>query len=148
MAIAGPCLSTMENPCSGITTSPESPTLLHTQNTRKGHTGRLVSLASHRLGQDVLINRHGQPHCSTWTEQSRMSSLPLSPCGLAIGRSLAAMHVPFPELTNLWLSASGETQPIPDSFLDGSAPRLRYFHLDGIPFPGLPNLLLYATHLV
>ena len=62
---------------------------------------------------------------------------------------LAAMHVPFPELTRLVLSSNGETMPvIPDSFLDGFARRLRYFQLDGIPFPGLPKLLLSATHLV
>jgi hypothetical protein len=63
---------------------------------------------------------------------------------------LAAMQVPFPELTKLWLSSScDETMPvIPDSFLGGSAPRLRVFHLYGIPFPGLPKLLLSATHLV
>jgi F-box-like len=68
--------------------------------------------------------------------------------GWQLEEVLAAMQVPFPELTNLWLSASGETQPvIPDSFLDGSAQRLRYFHLDGIPFPGLPKLLFSANHL-
>jgi hypothetical protein len=39
-------------------------------------------------------------------------------------------------------------QVIPDSFLGGSAPRLRHFLLDRIPFPGLPNLLLSANHLV
>ena len=37
---------------------------------------------------------------------------------------------------------------IPDSFLGGSAPRLRYLNFTGIPFPGLPKLLLSATHLV
>jgi hypothetical protein len=62
---------------------------------------------------------------------------------------LAAMQVPFPELTDLRLFSNVETVPvIPDSFLDGSAPRLQYFELTGIPFPGLPNLLLSATHLV
>ncbi len=64
---------------------------------------------------------------------------------------LAAMQVPFPELTELLLHLDGETLPvipIPDSFLNGSAPRLRIFHLDGFPFPGLPKLLLSATHLV
>ena len=62
---------------------------------------------------------------------------------------LAAMQVPFPELTELWLGSEGGTQlVIPDSFLGGSVPRLRYFTLDGIPFPGLPKLLLSATHLV
>jgi hypothetical protein len=62
---------------------------------------------------------------------------------------LAAMRVPFPELTYLELSLNGETMSdIPDSFLDGSAPRLQYFRLHGIPFPGLPKLLLSLTHLV
>ena len=37
---------------------------------------------------------------------------------------------------------------IPDLFLGGSVPHLRLFELDGIPFPGLPNLLLSASHLV
>src|SRR6266849_3941382 len=63
----------------------------------------------------------------------------------------AAMQVPFPELTELKLHLDGKTLPvipIPDSFLGGSAPRLRFFELDGIPFPGLPNLLLSANHLV
>ena len=62
---------------------------------------------------------------------------------------LAAMQVSFPELTDLQLVSNDETPPvIPDSFLDGSAPRLCYFSLSGIPFPGLPKLLLNATHLV
>ena len=62
---------------------------------------------------------------------------------------LGAMQVPFPELTELQLSSYGETVPvIPDSFLGGSAPRLRCFDLFGISFPGLPNLILSATHLV
>jgi hypothetical protein len=63
---------------------------------------------------------------------------------------LAAMQVPFPELTNLdlELSSNGQATPvIPDSFLGGSAPRLRHFHLFGVPFPGMPKLLLSATQL-
>jgi hypothetical protein len=61
---------------------------------------------------------------------------------------LAVMQVPFPELTDLQLSSHDETLPvIPDSFLGGSAPRLQHFELNGIPFPGLPKLLLSATHL-
>ena len=79
-----------------------------------------------------------------------MSSHPLESCKLAIGRSLNRdAQVPFPELTYLQLSSFDETPPvIPDSFLGGSAPRLRDFNLDGIPFPGFPSLLLSATHLV
>jgi len=62
---------------------------------------------------------------------------------------LAAMQVPFPELTRLKLISYGEIPPVvPDSFLGGSAPRLQHFQLDGLPFPRLPNLLLSATHLV
>jgi hypothetical protein len=62
---------------------------------------------------------------------------------------VAAMEVPFPELTYLRLYSNRETMPvIPDSFLDGSAPCLRSFSSQGIPFSGLPNLLLSATHLV
>jgi hypothetical protein len=62
---------------------------------------------------------------------------------------LAPMQVPFPELTVMQLGSHDKTLPfIPDSFLDGSAPRLEYFGLSGIPFPGLPKLLLSANHLV
>jgi hypothetical protein len=62
---------------------------------------------------------------------------------------LAAMQVPFPELTRLVLSLEdGTVSVLPDSFLGGSAPRLEYFWLDRIPFPGLPKLLSSATHLV
>jgi F-box-like len=69
--------------------------------------------------------------------------------GRQLEEVLAPMQVPFPELTDLQLWTHDKTPPvIPDSFLDGSAPRLRIFRLDGIPFPGLPKLLLSATHLV
>jgi hypothetical protein len=63
----------------------------------------------------------------------------------------ATMQVPFPELTELRLYSDGKSpRPpvIPDSFLGGSAPRLLHIDLDAIPFPGLPDLLLSATHLV
>ena len=65
---------------------------------------------------------------------------------------LAAMQVPFPELTylnlNLWLNTSDDTVPVlTDSFLGGSAPRLQTLCLVHIPFLGLPKLLLSATHL-
>jgi hypothetical protein len=69
--------------------------------------------------------------------------------GWQLEEVLAQMQVPFPELTHLWLWSDDETVPvIPDSFLDGSAPRLRSVYLNGVPFPGLPKLLLSATHLV
>jgi F-box-like len=61
-----------------------------------------------------------------------------------------AMQVPFPELDSLYLSYGGVsfTPVLPDSFLGGSAPHLRFLALTWISFPGLPKLLLSATHLV
>jgi hypothetical protein len=62
---------------------------------------------------------------------------------------LAAMQQPFPELTHLSLYSGHETVPVvPDSFLGGSTPLLKFLQLKGIPFPGLPKRLLSATHLV
>jgi hypothetical protein len=63
---------------------------------------------------------------------------------------LVAMKQPIPTLTRMWLRPKpGETSPVvPASFLGGSAPRLRNLWLNYIPFPGLPKLLLSATHLV
>jgi hypothetical protein len=62
---------------------------------------------------------------------------------------LAAMQEPFPELRTLHLLSFDKMVPVlPNSFLGGSVPRLQILRLYGIPFPGLPNLLLSATHLV
>ena len=60
-----------------------------------------------------------------------------------------AMQVPFPKLAALLLAHddSSSVPVLPDSFLGGSAPRLRSLILDSIPFPGIPKLLLSATHL-
>ena len=66
-----------------------------------------------------------------------------------------AMEVPFPELTYLNVSkismntSTSESPPVvSDSFLGGSAPRLKTLILHHFPYPGLPTLLLSATHLV
>ncbi len=94
-----------------------------------------------RLGPDNIVAALGQ--------SNRVCQVNLS--GLAdrqLETILAAMQVPFPELTELALSSYDVEQPvIPDSFLGGSSPRLRTFDLEGIPFPGLPKLLSSATHL-
>jgi hypothetical protein len=66
---------------------------------------------------------------------------------LHLGKLSAAMQLPFPELTFLRLRSHGEVV-LPDSFLGGSAPCLQVLWLEGIPFPGLPKLLLSATHLL
>ena len=65
--------------------------------------------------------------------------------------ALAAMQVPFPVLTRMEICRKddGTTPPVVlDSFMDRSAPRLRYLDLTRVPFPGLPRLLSSATNLV
>ena len=61
-----------------------------------------------------------------------------------------SMQVLFPELVFLSLSfdSSSHVPALPDIFLGGSAPHLRYLSLTSIPFPGLQNLLLSTAHLV
>jgi hypothetical protein len=80
----------------------------------------------------------------------RVRSIVLTNVPSSAGEALAAaMQVPFPELTFLWLwSDDRSTSVLPDSFLGGSAPRLRTLWLAGISFPALPNLLLSASDLV
>ena len=69
-----------------------------------------------------------------------------------IERLWTAMQVPLPELTRLYLSFQDLMYEswlvLPDSFLGGSAPRLRFLALTSIQFPGLLKLLSSATHLV
>ena len=70
---------------------------------------------------------------------------------LQSGKTMVAMQEPFPELTDLVLKSNSIPEKVlslPDLFLSGSAPRLRNLLLLGVPFPGLPKLLLTATHLV
>jgi len=66
-----------------------------------------------------------------------------------MNKFLEAMRQPFPALAHLAFHYRGETVPVvPASFLGGCAPQLQTLDLYRIPFPGLPNLLLSATHLV
>ena len=58
----------------------------------------------------------------------------------------AVMQDPFPVLEDL--SLWSYCHVVPDSFLGGSAPRLRRLFLHDVLFPALPNLLLSATNLV
>ena len=82
----------------------------------------------------------------------RISEVLLSPIpSLDFQKVLVAMQKTFPAMTRLELTLFGrdETKPVfPASFLGGAAPRLRTLILGSVPFPGLLNLLLAATHLV
>jgi len=83
-------------------------------------------------------------------QRDRVCKIDLSPAPISLLRRLRAIKEPFPVLTDLGLfpTRSAKAPVLPDSFLGGSAPRLRSLHLDGIPFPGLPKLLLSTTELV
>jgi hypothetical protein len=100
----------------------------------------IVSGCTYVLGTDNVITVLGQ--------SNRVCRVHLLGFDQQSEEVFTAMQVPFPELTDLRLSSLFTTSVIPDSFLDGSAPRLRFFTLDSIPFPGLPKLLSSATHLV
>ena len=64
-------------------------------------------------------------------------------------KMVAVTQEPFPILTHLWLTSKDRDAPVlPETFLGGSAPRLRFAHFEGIPFPAFPTLLLSATDLV
>jgi len=61
----------------------------------------------------------------------------------------AVMQKKFPELTDLYLLMKDDPVSIlPDTFLGGSAPRLRRLSLENIPFPAAQKLLLSANDLV
>jgi hypothetical protein len=95
----------------------------------------------------------------TWDDGNIIAALELNDriCELVIfdipssetEKALATLQRPFPALASLELAFYLQTSPVfPASFLGGSAPGLRLLSLDHIPFLGLPNLLLTATHLV
>jgi len=79
----------------------------------------------------------------------RIYAIHLRVPGPILKEVVATMQQPCPELTRLDLWPGGKNPPfIPASFLGGSAPRLQHVRLCHVRFPGLPNLLLSATHLV
>jgi len=83
-------------------------------------------------------------------QRDRVCKIDLSPAPISLLRRVRAIRGPFPALTDLGLrpTKSAKAPELPDSFLGGSAPRLRSLHLNGIPFPGLLKLLLSTTELV
>ena len=73
------------------------------------------------------------------------------PDSLSLLDEFAAMDESFPALTSLdlYCSVNDINVPVlPDSFLGGSAPRLRSLVLIGIPYPSIGKLLSSTTNLV
>jgi hypothetical protein len=62
-------------------------------------------------------------------------------------RITTVMEEPFPALTSLFLYSINGALPVPNTFLNGSAPSLQRLYLLEISFPSLPRLLLSASHL-
>jgi hypothetical protein len=75
-----------------------------------------------------------------------LTNLPL----LVLDRLVAAMQESFPALTRLEIQPMNDESPLvlQDSFLGGSAPRLRSLRLCGVRFSALPKLLLSANELI
>ncbi|KAH9174789.1 hypothetical protein EDB89DRAFT_2241552 [Lactarius sanguifluus] len=79
----------------------------------------------------------------------RVSYLWLIVTGSQLEKMAMVMQEPFPVLESLYIRSGGGNAPVlPAKFLGGSAPRLQYIDLYGIPFPTLPTLLLSAGDLV
>ncbi|KAH9974462.1 hypothetical protein BGW80DRAFT_182076 [Lactifluus volemus] len=82
---------------------------------------------------------------------NRVRAIMLSQISLPLEDLVAVMQEPFPELESLTLHKkwrSPTVPALPNTFLGGSAPRLRSLNLSGITFPTLPRLLLSSNDLV
>ena len=132
-----------------VATSPESASSLHGQEAREGETACLARLAhrhrtvrSFNVGVDNILAALGH--------KDRVCGIVFRHISTSLWEeALAAMQVPLPALTRLDLVSEDKAMPVvPDSFLEGPAPRLRSLYMARIPFPGLPRLLSYATDLV
>jgi hypothetical protein len=106
----------------------------------------LTSGCFRKLGEDNIL--------ATLKHHDRVSHIDIWDIPRSLwGNILPLMQKPFPMLADLSLRCSytdrDRMAPVdPDLFLGGSATRLRQLRLEYIPFPGLPKLLLSATHLV
>ena len=81
--------------------------------------------------------------------RDRISTIDLRYVPTMLWKPFLAITEPFPLLTSLRLDLWDEDiQVLTDSFLGGSCPRLQELYLDGIPFPGLGNLLSSTSDLI
>ena len=87
---------------------------------------------------------------AVFQHRDRVYEIDLDPLPLSVLEKITPMmQESFPTLKLLALRSEEESPTVlPDSFLGGFAPRLRELVLDGIPFPGLPKLLLSTNNLV
>ncbi|KAH9960067.1 hypothetical protein BGW80DRAFT_1484824 [Lactifluus volemus] len=86
---------------------------------------------------------------SALKHHDRVYEIDLSITNTLLKRLNKVMKKPYPVLTRLYLHIRKPAAPVlPDTFLGGSSPCLKYLHLIGIPFPALPKLLPFHHDLV
>jgi hypothetical protein len=69
--------------------------------------------------------------------------------GSTLEKLFAVMQESLPVLTYVDVRTEDGSAPVlPETFLGGSAPRLRSFNLRGISFPSLPKFILSVTHII
>ena len=83
-------------------------------------------------------------------QPDRIHRLKLNVTNTQLAMVVSMMQVPFPMLTDIFLSSNDQNVPVlPDAFLGGSAPQsLHQIYLEGVSFPALPTFLLSASNLV
>jgi len=107
----------------------------------------------------VIVHNSGDIKSLTDGADNIMAALeyPDRICRISLGavpmslleRFIAIMKYPFPELTSLTLLRyDSRALIVPESFLGGSAPRLRSLECNFIPFPAIRELHLIARDLV
>jgi hypothetical protein len=145
VAITGKSVSTLERPCLCVTTSPQSAT--STSARKSLNVWPALPLLIHG-GSDSVDHLIAELEHSNRIREIKIDLNRYTT--REIENIWRAMQVPFPELTALYLGHddSSSVPVLPDSFLCGSAPRLRFLGLISIPFPGIPKQLLSVTHLV
>lgn len=80
---------------------------------------------------------------------ARVRSIKLAVTNSLLEMAALVTQVPFPALTDLWLSPKDQNVLVlPGAFLGGSAPQLRKIYIQDISFPELPTLLSSAINLV
>ena len=96
-----------------------------------------------------VIRQHVNNIIDALKQRNRVCKIDFQGISSSLLKAFSETKEPFPALTVLQLVSHDPSAPVlSDSFLVGSAPRLRNLHLFGIPFPTLPKLLSSTRDLV
>ncbi|KAH9959382.1 hypothetical protein BGW80DRAFT_1486852 [Lactifluus volemus] len=136
----------------------ESPLRLHLQLHCDAYTPVKKTLDVWPRGIPVIIRESrsrlplgGANIISALEHHDRVSGIDLEITNTLLKRLNKVMKKPYPVLTYLGLKHISNSKPalvLRDTFLGGSAPRLKYLDLESIPFPALPKFLPSCHDLV